>query len=931
VRLLYTKTKHLFLLAVILASTIVSLATISQTASAATANLYLADAVKKDAIASAFRVSLALCTELGDMNSDDVNYDETSASNIASGKWFNENSEPKARTGYLVDPDDGVVQCQNLFNGHDPAGALGWGSNVELACGIGYTRANGSNCVNGNGNFTKDSTSTNEIYQKIDAKYNNASGGNGFTAIQTYVMAANTLIGTCGWKPVTNLEDATPDQKNNGDLYEVKVVTGTGTIKTVLYRKDDNGDKAFKNVDNFDYIVHNCEWMKDQMEGAADNYANWVKANPAADGDAAGPGAGTDEEEEADTTTCVITGIGWILCPVMNFMASVADTAYEGVELLLLVEPLTTNTGSPLYQAWSTMRDFANVSFVIAFLFIVFSQVSSVGITNYGIKRMLPRLVIAAILVNASYWLCAIAVDLSNIIGSSLYDILIGIAGEDITSGAQSAWQTSGGWQGIVGSVLAGAVAVAILYAAIGALLPALVTAVFAIAAVFVVLSARQALVVLWVVISPLAFVAYLLPNTEGMFKKWSSLGKTLLLLFPIVALLFGASSLASTVIMNAAQGDIIIQIMGGLVTIVPLVLTPLLMKTSSGILGKIGGYVNNPNKGPFDKARKRAEATGARIEGRRKISALGGSKFPGRGKYRREARREAVNAGIARNAQQSATSYVADRALNDPKFQNQLAGGTSVPGWVPGSTGINQRLNASEGARNLAAAGAIGAQQKQHDDETKAASAVFDQLNVDRDITLEIAQGKNVGGFDGSNAAIRAAAMARVVNKADVKGVETLLDQLDQGDMDVATRQDLAKALSESKLKPTYIGQGALEKIRQGTPIAQDTRTDGTTKLTTSEQLIKNAIRENAYSPEKIAQADNDELKRVLRVANDTSYGTDNNLIGENARDALANSRLKGQISKNKAEVEALAAFAPPTPPNPTPTPPSPPPPPTS
>jgi hypothetical protein len=50
------------------------------------------------------------------------------------------------------------------------------------------------------------------------------------------------------------------------------------------------------------------------------------------------------------------------------------------------------------------------------------------------------------------------------------------------------------------------------------------------------------------------------------------------------------------------------IQIMGALIAIIPLALTPIVMKTAGGLLNRIGGFVNNPNKGPVDSLRKKAE-----------------------------------------------------------------------------------------------------------------------------------------------------------------------------------------------------------------------------------------------------------------------------------------------------------------------------------
>lgn len=343
---------------------------------------------------------------------------------------------------------------------------------------------------------------------------------------------------------------------------------------------------------------------------------------------------GEEEAAAAETTSnCRVEGIGWIICPIVREMSKIVDGAYALVSSMLTVQPLVSTGSGPsinIYNAWQVMRNFANVAFVIAFLIIIFSQLTSVGISNYGIKKMLPRLVIAAILVNVSFWICAAAVDVSNILGSSLNGLFQGIitSSEDCSALPQAGQanctsfvtgepgeeeSTGTGWAGVAGIVLAATgMTIAIMYATLSALLPALLAAIIAIITVFLVLTLRQALIILLVVISPLAFVAYLLPNTESLYKKWLGLFRTLLLMFPIIALIFGASALASTVVMQSASADnpyrVAIQIMGALIAIIPLAITPVVMKTAGGLLNRFGGIVNNPNKGPADKLRKKAE-----------------------------------------------------------------------------------------------------------------------------------------------------------------------------------------------------------------------------------------------------------------------------------------------------------------------------------
>lgn len=166
---------------------------------------------------------------------------------------------------------------------------------------------------------------------------------------------------------------------------------------------------------------------------------------------------------------------------------------------------------------------------------------------------MLPKLIVAAILVNVSYYVCQLAVDISNMLGYSLSSLLsVTVTDPNATAAASSSSKWLDTIGGILGMTGLGVAAIALL---LSVSTPVVLAALLALALTVLILIGRQALIILLIVISPLAFVAYLLPNTENWFKKWYKLFSTLLLLFPIVALVFGASKLASTVLSAAANG----------------------------------------------------------------------------------------------------------------------------------------------------------------------------------------------------------------------------------------------------------------------------------------------------------------------------------------------------------------------------------------
>lgn len=310
-------------------------------------------------------------------------------------------------------------------------------------------------------------------------------------------------------------------------------------------------------------------------------------------------------EASVGTTSCAIEGVGWIVCPVLNFMGMMNDAAFGFISDFLTIEPKLL-TDDDTKAAWNNFRDIANVAFVLAFLVIVYSQMVGGGLTNYGIKRLLPRLIVAAVLVNISYYLCQIAVDISNIAGSSVYSFF-----KDLPTSSEGTAGFGDGlsWGKVTGYALAAAGAVIV---AIVALLSISTAALLAFGLMILILIGRKAALILLVVISPLAFVAYLLPNTEQWFKKWWKMFSTLLMVFPVVGVIFGASTLAARIVNNSAgdptDSTILLQITALGIMAVPLFAVPLVLKgalSATGTIGaKIAGLQDRANKGAMNKAK---------------------------------------------------------------------------------------------------------------------------------------------------------------------------------------------------------------------------------------------------------------------------------------------------------------------------------------
>lgn len=483
-----------------------------------------------------------------------------------------------------------------------------------------------------------------------DAYRLSAGGGFSLRKIVTMFFAVflSALLVAIANSAVTRADGATwegNDIKYGGKTYtllqDAPTLPGFGPTNTVIYQSiDDQGNAsviALKEGFNKSQEITDAQ-IGSFKKDAGNNYSS---AGPpvttlaiAASSDPAANAEGTATAKNA--TNCAVEGIGWIICGPSRFIAQGMDKVYSWINGFLTVKPLTTDTDSGLYKAWQIALGIANACFILAFLVIIYSQITSYGISNYEIKKMIPKLIIAAVLVNISYFICAIAVDVSNILGDSVQKALIDIR-DTVTS-----YKASGGldWSfenvteyvlsgGTIG--VAGIAGIATLASATGGsivslvflLLPALVAGILSVVVALAILAARQAIITVLIVISPLAFVAFLLPNTEKWFEKWRGLLTTMLLVFPMFSLLFGGSQLASAlIIQNTDQLSVVILAL--FIQVAPLIITPFLIQFSGSLLGRFAGIVNNPNKGLVDRTRNWSKDYSDRWSARGKV--LGGA-----------------------------------------------------------------------------------------------------------------------------------------------------------------------------------------------------------------------------------------------------------------------------------------------------------------
>ena len=312
-------------------------------------------------------------------------------------------------------------------------------------------------------------------------------------------------------------------------------------------------------------------------------------------------GSAATEENKKDCGDVLGSGLlGWSICPAINVAISFADGAWSIFEFLLINNPL--DRSGTYYDSWTKVRDLANAILVVIFLGIVISQVSNIGISNYGIKKMLPRLVIVAVAINISYYLMQVIVDIANITGKSIDSIFSGFE-------SYSGLKAANGWSVLFDSILlsatvAGSVGVTL---AAGAVLgwPAIILflgamiipAIIGIIAGLLALQVRSMLIPILAIFSPVALVAWVLPNTQKLFDKWKSMFTGLVFLYPLASIYYGGLKFAASITLGSGKSSSIQRLMALAALFIGTFMVAVIAIKSNSIMGKIvggiGGFAN--------------------------------------------------------------------------------------------------------------------------------------------------------------------------------------------------------------------------------------------------------------------------------------------------------------------------------------------------
>ena len=292
-----------------------------------------------------------------------------------------------------------------------------------------------------------------------------------------------------------------------------------------------------------------------------------------------------ENQKGGDECAAELNGFGSIICSGQNLFETITNILY-GTIAKMLVDQTELTKSDTVRKHWGNFLNVANIILIIAFLVVIYSTATSTGgLSNYDVKKLLPRIIIFAIAINLSFYICMALVDLSTIVGKGIFGLLMGGSTGAPPQLINSAQKTAGEINSFVAGVALVAIA-AVLVILVGApIILALLAIVFA-------LVVRGIALMILVIISPVAIALYLF-NNQGLskgFTMWRDNYIKLLLVYPLFMLVWGGTRVVSGLVNQGDQDGInalFVLLVETICLITPALSIMPLFKASGDIMGK--------------------------------------------------------------------------------------------------------------------------------------------------------------------------------------------------------------------------------------------------------------------------------------------------------------------------------------------------------
>jgi hypothetical protein len=297
---------------------------------------------------------------------------------------------------------------------------------------------------------------------------------------------------------------------------------------------------------------------------------------------------------------------GWLLCKILEGTDAMVEGSTGIIKGLLTIErhEYEGGTADGLGKAWGAIRLISTVLIVGIALFMILSQIFGFDVFSaYSIKKIMPRLVVAVILIQLSWFLATNFVAVINVVGKGLEELLYAPFGGESAVG--NIGTIMGKFQALTSSpdaagiefMGAGLVIGAVAFAASGGIFGIVAVAVaiiIAIVTALAILTLRKVLLVFLLVLSPLAIAMWILPNTQKTWQKWRENFFKLLLMFPLIAGFLAIGKIFASISATTGEGSLLTYFIIIVSYFGPFFMIPKTFKMSGTMMSKLADGVNS-------------------------------------------------------------------------------------------------------------------------------------------------------------------------------------------------------------------------------------------------------------------------------------------------------------------------------------------------
>jgi len=355
----------------------------------------------------------------------------------------------------------------------------------------------------------------------------------------------------------------------------------------------------------------------------------------------------------------IITGtVGQLAASLLNWVIGLDVGCYT-----CMANPIIAN-------GWTMVRDLANMGIVLGF--VVIGLATTLRIGDYEAKKLLPKLIIAALLINFSLLICGLFIDAAKITATYFNQS----GGFFATSWAQTQTDQISTVYGAWKNNSAKDAVYKVLMAAGGLLFYNIMATVIFFLYFFLYMFRHMALWIL-VILSPLAFVCYVFPFTKKFFQMWwSNFFQWCIILVPISFFVWLADGITSSMKRNTATVPALGYIIPGCFMVIGFLYSLKMSAMGAGAAtgafkwagGKVTGAVSGGGGNLLNKIT--GGRSGAATE---KVSAAAGKAMERLGLRQTGTTDTAVGKKVDEKAKLTSTAYIAAKARGDTATTDRI------------------------------------------------------------------------------------------------------------------------------------------------------------------------------------------------------------------------------------------------------------------